>query len=769
MKKLILLTLLLPLFSFGQGQMTEEEVRDFANHASEQELLIMSSQMIQNNYLYQAEICVDKLINLKPESANYNYRKGYLKLGVWTDWEGAIPYLRKAITNTRVNYDMYSIKEEAAAVDSYFHLARCYHLNEQLDSAKYYYRAFLENTSKKSELIPKAELMLVQCDVAAREIANPRSAVVKNIGPMVNTADPEYSPVVSLDGGSLYFTSRRGWADGSTMDLRSPNQNQHPEDVFVSYADFEGNWTEPSRLDFCVNDMNEATISVSSDEKRIFIYQDITDGGDIYFSDVASNDKFEYLDIIMFKDVNTKYWETHCTMTPDGQNFYFVSDRPGGFGGRDIYRIVKLPNGEWSQAQNLGPGINTEYDEDSPFIAVDNKTLYFASNGPSSMGGFDIFMSIRDNENNWSSPINLGYPINSTNDDIYYTTTVDGYKGYLSSFRKGGYGEKDIYEIQNDYLGHRPISAIRGRFIRLDGEPVGPEYTVKLKCPECNSENQVASEPRMKSGGFFSVLERCKTYSLEYYDGDKLIGTEDFTTLCSNENEEIFKVFYIGNYDMVGTVSDVETLELLQDSKVEFLDINTDEVVATLTTDEKGAFTSDLLADKKFGDRIQYNVKVSREGYIGQTFALDTVLGEWPTLKLEYLINKADIGVDLGAIFDLNPIYFDLDKSNIRPDAAIELDKIVKIMNENPEIKIELGSHTDCRASKSYNMRLSNRRAKSSAEYIQSRITNPERIYGKGYGESKLVNDCGCEGNVVSDCTEEEHQANRRTEFRIVE
>jgi outer membrane protein OmpA-like peptidoglycan-associated protein len=117
---------------------------------------------------------------------------------------------------------------------------------------------------------------------------------------------------------------------------------------------------------------------------------------------------------------------------------------------------------------------------------------------------------------------------------------------------------------------------------------------------------------------------------------------------------------------------------------------------------------------------------------------------------------------------DLNPIYYDLDKSNIRPDAKIELDKIVTIMNDNPTIEIELGSHTDCRSSYAYNIALSGRRAKSSAEYIKARITNPNRIYGKGYGESKLVNGCECEGTVKSNCSEDEHQANRRTEFRIV-
>ena len=128
-----------------------------------------------------------------------------------------------------------------------------------------------------------------------------------------------------------------------------------------------------------------------------------------------------------------------------------------------------------------------------------------------------------------------------------------------------------------------------------------------------------------------------------------------------------------------------------------------------------------------------------------------------------------DIGGDLSSVIDINPIYFDLDKSDIRPDAAIELDKIVKIMNENPTMRIELASHTDCRASKAYNQSLSDRRAKSSAAYIRQRITNPSRIYGKGYGESKLKNDCGCEGEVVSTCSEAEHQANRRTEFTILQ
>jgi outer membrane protein OmpA-like peptidoglycan-associated protein len=135
---------------------------------------------------------------------------------------------------------------------------------------------------------------------------------------------------------------------------------------------------------------------------------------------------------------------------------------------------------------------------------------------------------------------------------------------------------------------------------------------------------------------------------------------------------------------------------------------------------------------------------------------------------MDLRLEKIEIGKDLGKMLYVKPIYFDLGKSEIRPDAALELDKIVAVMNENPTIEIELGSHTDCRGSMASNAKLSEARAKSSAEYVQSRITNPKRIYGKGYGESKLVNGCACEGKKPATCTEEEHQANRRSEFKVI-
>lgn len=674
MKKLFLLAFLTPFLSLAQP--SEAEVLETVKSGSEQEMVTMNSLLIQENYLYLASKLSEKLFSLNPQSSNYNYRFGYTTLNSESNFERAIQFFLVAVKDTKKNYDMYSSNETSAPIDAFFHLASCYHLNQEIDNAIKYYQQFIDNSSSKSEKVEIAQLRLIQCDVAKREIANPKSAIVRNIGNVVNDITPEYAPVISLDGYSLYFTTRRQWIDGSTDDLRDPTLNQYPEDIYVSYADVDGEWTSPEKLEFCDSDLNEATIGVSSDERRIYVYQDMTGDGDIYYSDLEGN-KFEDLGKLDYNDVNTKYWETHCTMTPDGQNMYFVSNRPGGFGGRDIYRIVKLPNGEWSKAMNMGPTINTPFDEDSPFIAVNNKTLYYSSNGDKSMGGFDVFVSFVDEENVWSTPANMGYPINSTGDDIFYTTTVDGLKGYLSSFRKGGHGEKDIYEILNDYLGNSPISSIVGTFIPAEGQPLPENISAIINCNNCNSESQKIINPRIKNGSYFASLLRCKDYVIEFYSEGKLLHSETFNTLCSGENEEL------------------------------------------------------------------------RKDYI------------FPPVYVP--------GVDIAEVIKINPIYFDLDKSNIRPDAALELDKIVLVMNEHPELVVALGSHTDCRASKKYNMSLSDRRAKASAEYIKAKITNPERIYGRGYGESRLINDCGCEGNVKSDCSEEEHQENRRTEFIIVE
>jgi tetratricopeptide (TPR) repeat protein len=541
------------LFSFSgncqPGIITEPEVREIAASGNENQLVMQASTLMQDGYSYYAEILVDRLIQLKPESSNYNYRKGFLCLEIRKDYLTAIPFLQKAVVDTDQNYDMYSSKEKSAAIDALFHLAACYHLNEEIDSAEVYYNKFKEVSKKKSELLPVVEVRLVQCTEARKQIANPVKVYLKNMDAPINTDYPEYSPVISLDGRSLYFTSRRPWENNETDAYKDPRINQYPEDVYVSYLRDDSTWAEPIRLDFCKPQQNEATIAIGSDERKIYIYEDATGNGDIYFTDFYSA-KFQDIEKLEIEDINTKFWETHSMMSHDKKTFYFVSDRPGGFGGRDIYMVkLKARDGKddkWGDPINLGPSVNGPGDEDSPFISVDNRTLYFATNDGRSIGGFDIMRTVLQDDGTWLPSENLGYPFNSTNDDIFYTTTLDGRKGYMTSFRQDGKGEKDIYEIHNDFLGLKDIAVLKGLIKTVDDKPIPEDFAinVKLVCIDCDEDSPDRFVfPRLRDGKFMTGLKPCKTYRLEYTDlgGDSIMGTDRFTTFCDTSYQEIYR------------------------------------------------------------------------------------------------------------------------------------------------------------------------------------------------------------------------------------
>ena len=709
---LILFSLPLAILS----QITEKQVRLMAKEAPEPQLIIESSSFVQEGQLFYASILVDRLLQFDSLSANYNYRKGYLLLTSKFDYLGAMKHFNLALPTANSDYDLFSITDTTCPIDIYYYLGNCYHLDEQLEKAKELYTKFSNLSESSNALLVQANLNLIQCDVAENLMSTPKKSKINNIGSAINTEYPEYSPVISLDGQALYFTSRRPWEDGSTKQYRDPYLHNYPEDIYISYKDRDPKtneffWNPPMKLDFCEGKRNEATIAISPDERRIYVYQDNTGGGDIFYSDFKTT-AFQQVQPLDIKNVNTKSWETHCTVTTDGLNIYFVSDRPGGLGGRDIYRIVKLPDGSWSMPKNLGPTINSPFDEDSPFIGADNKTLYYSSNGAESMGGFDIFYSLRDESNNWSLPKNLGYPINRTGDDLFYTTTVDGTKGYFTSFRRDGFGEKDIYEIENDELGIKSVSALRGVIHTAYNKPLPTGISLKVKCTNCDNSDVTEIFPRLRDGSFFDPLVKCKEYEVSYLHDSQEFFSEKFSTDCLSEYTEVYRELLL----------DVENMKFVQ---------------------------------------IQDTVGKTYDAFMKmESLSADVKISETETVNVS-------VGTDLSTLIEINPIYFDLDKAIIRPDAMIELDKIVKIMNQNPTMVIELGSHTDCRASKSYNMKLSDRRAKASAAYIKKRIVESTRIYGKGYGESMLKNGCACEGTVVSTCTEEEHQLNRRTEFVI--
>lgn len=769
----IIVSLSFILSSFiGISQQTDQEIIAFVNTASTKELIEKNTTLIMDGNFYQSILVIDKLLGIDTENSNYNYRKGLALTNLNSNFDLARVHLEKAIRSTSKIYDLFSTRETNAPFSSYFYLARCYHLSNEINKAFENYELYISFASKREPLYKQAILHIEQCKVAKDELNSPKKIEVINLGALINTENPEYAPIVSLDGQSLYFTSRRLRADSSNSQIKEPFLNMHMEDIYRSTKNNGTEWQKPELVEFCLPNRNEASVAVSSDECNVYVYKDDEGNGDIFVSEFQ-NGRFQELRKLVTPGVNTDFWEPHFTVSADGKTKIFSSDRKGGYGGRDLYYIVKLTNGEWSLPKNMGPKINSRYDEDSPFMSIDNKTLYFSSNGTKSMGGFDVFTSSKDSTGNWCEPSNMGYPLNSTGDDIYYTTTADGKTGYMTSFRKDGYGNKDIYEIRNDFIGQQNITLLEGELLFSNGIPLEDEIHVTISCMNCADNNVRTVFPRALDGKYFSTLPKCKEFEVVYASGplDNKVEfyKEKITSSCEDGFERLrlirlldtekMEIIPQPNREFHIMIADSESKSAIPDANVTLMD-ESGKILELNLTNASGEVFSKVLSGGNFGDKFKFLMKIEKKGYIAQS------LESTPTLTDRF--NKEFIYLTTGDTpqnLNVDPIYFDLDKSDIRVDAKIILNEIIKIMNENPTQKLELRSHTDCRGSESYNLALSEKRAKSSAQYIQQRISNPERVYAKGYGESILMTKCECGGITTSACSTEDHQRNRRTEF----
>jgi len=769
----ILIALLFSSIFSVNAQLTEEEVQTMILESNEQQLVVHSSRMLQENHYYFAGLVTDQLLKINPESANYNYRKGFIILGMDLDFENALTHFQKAKEVTSKNFDMYSSSEKGCPVDVFYHLGRCLHLGEKYDEAKEYYNKFIESSNKESELIEEAQLRIIQCDVAKSLTSNPIDVKINSLK-HINTDKGEYSSFLSLDGKALYLTSRRPWENNETETMRDFMLNQYPEDIYLSLMDNNGNWGEVKRLDMCKAKINEASVSFSSDEREVFLYDDSIGFGDIFMTEYSDRE-YKTPTAITNEGVNTEDgWETHYVKSPDGNTVYFVSDREGGYGKRDIYTIEKV-NGVWGKPVNMGPMVNTKYDEESPYMGLDKNTLFFSSNGDKSMGEFDVFSISKDENGMWLEAVNLGYPINSPGDDIFYTTNYKKNSAILTSVRKGGEGNKDVYQIDYNVDNSDGLAFLNGTIINTNGNTIPEGSYISLKCIDCDDKDAQKILPRIRDGVFVSLLEKCKEYEITYYYDDQSTEpyTETFNTNCDLAFEEVNKtvllieqdstIIPVFTYDLAGIVSDKQTSERIPGANVEIYNSSGD-TAEIWVTNENGAFKSNLADGLVLGDTLDYSAKISALGYITQTFKIDNVLGKDSIITVSYMLEKDSVAVDIAKVLNLKPIYFDFDKSNIRKDAKIELDKVITALNNNPEISIECGSHTDCRGSKSYNRKLSERRAKSTAKYIKKGISNPDRVTYKGYGEDVPAAECSCRK-----CSDEQHQLNRRSEFLIKE
>ncbi|MGZ3900426.1 MAG: TolB family protein [Bacteroidia bacterium] len=337
----------------------------------------------------------------------------------------------------------YFEKSKATIPESYFFLGKMDHLQDQSKKALdelYYFKSV-----NKEETIENAEVdkLIRSCEAAIKEEASRESFIVRNLGPTINSKYPEYVPLVWNVNGSLIFTSRRADSKGG---LKDP-YGRYYEDIYVAQKTKDG-WSTPGSIGDDINTQtHDACVAMSPNGNEMIIYR--TDekqtGGDFY---LCQFDGTKWgVPQKMGPEINSEYLEASACFSSDGNEIVFSSNRPGGFGGKDLYRIRKFMNGKYSLPYNLGPEINTSEDEDAPYIDQDN-TLYFSSKGHNSIGEYDIFKATFDPESlKWTKTETLGVPINSTNDDIYFIKMDDPQKALFTSRRDGGFGDADLYQV----------------------------------------------------------------------------------------------------------------------------------------------------------------------------------------------------------------------------------------------------------------------------------------------------------------------------------
>ena len=440
----------------------------------------------------------------------------------------------------------------------------------------------------------------------------------------------------------------------------------------------------------------------------------------------------------------------------------------GGFGGADIYKAEILSDGNLGQPMNLGNKINTEGQEMFPWISVEGQ-LFFASDGLIGLGGLDIFVADLSKDGLVNAIQHAGIGINSERDDFAFILSGDGKTGYFSSNRDGGQGDDDIYSF-NMIKPFLFSLTLKGIVTAANTNTVLPFSTVTL----LNSKGEIVARVIADKNGMYSfTIEPEENYTLvfndlKYEEKTYSVTAKNATSGVLVQNAQLNSKPDFGLFCLI---TDSKSKLPLEKVHVTIKDKTTGKVLIDQLTTASGDIQK-VLENTKIGDVINYEITLEKDGFLLKTLSFNRTIDKVGTInlheELDLSLTKVDVGMDLATLIDIKPIYFDLGKFVIRKDAALELDKIVKVMNDYPAMKIELGSHTDCRSSIAFNEKLSANRAKASADYIKSRIKNPERIYGKGYGESKLKIDCPCEGTVKSSCSEEEHQQNRRTEFVIL-
>ena len=510
-----------------------------------------------------------------------------------------------------------------------------------------------------TDVLAEAQKGMANCRFGIDAMEHPVKFHPVNLGSAINSGWDEYLASITADDSILIYTVKRP-KDKNTICAFCLNE----EDLYCAVKNGTGAWKMREPIGSPVKTgYNEGAQSVSPDGNYLLYTMCDADFGmgscDLYWSKRIGRKWSRPRNF--GAPVNSTAWESQPSMASDGKTIYFVSSRPGGFGGKDIWKTTMTSEGAFSAPENLGPMINTPEDDAAPFIHSDGRTLYFASNGRTGMGGYDLYYSVMQADGSWSDPKNLGYPINTPADEINIFINAAGTVAYMASDKDGGFGGLDLYSFDlDDNLRPNPVTYIKGIIVdAVSGVPV--------------------------------------------------------------------------------------------EATVEMVDLNTKELLTRTTSDPE---TGEYLACIQTGSNVLLNVASDNYPFYSENFQIDRSYTEIAPYLKDIRLRRADIGT----VVVLKNIFFDFDRSELKPESYVELDRLADYLNHN-NVRIEIGGHTDDQGSDEYNDRLSENRAKAVYDYLISRGIPASRLSYAGYGKRKPIAD---------NSTEAGRAENRRTEFRII-
>ncbi len=654
--------------------------------------------------------------------------------------------------------------------DFYLDMGETYHEDDQVKEAM----AAFQQHKKAIDPRDKASLRKIDRNIqisknAQTLLSQTRDFKVKLVGGQINTEYTEYNPVVSADESVIAYTALRP----NTGKTRAGEK--FIEEIFVVY-NASGILSIPQKVTVRSN-YNAGTAGMSSDGQQMMIFIGGANGtGNLYTID-KQGDSWTAPTTMGTPINNLNYLESTASITPDGKVIYFASDRKGGYGGLDIYKSEKNEEGNWGKPVNLGSKVNTKYNEDAPFIHPDQRLLFFTSEGHNTIGGRDIFKT-QVIKGSWIKPMNMGYPINTTANDNYFTLTADGRKGYFSSDRKGGLGGQDIYTLDMpEDAGTIPLTMLKGKI--LDAGTNKPLNTkIYMIDNDTNKKLDFVYHPDPETGSYLIIVPPNKNYDMiiesegflpytlnidipnqtyfyELYQQIYLKTITQFDVIVGQQ-VEIKNAFYDTHEDRVNEQRKDHEAGLVQNDSIDMYDLMNDLIAADdqggidylLELIEHTSAADEIDFEKIESDKLQaakriYYYDESDESKFEKKVIDGETILSLPTMyvteeaKRQRNQSKTQPAVDPAIFSKVVKIYFSAGQSHLDPKYSASLNQVLNVLKANDGLGVEISGFASSDGDEDENIQLSNERAKNVLAFLNTQGIVRRRVIAKGYGETK--------------------------------